>query len=97
MADGCPPILSIIEAYRTDKAYEDVWLFVGVALMTNFVPIIFIGLNPCVMARAGAQIVTIISGRIKPFTSAGIAGRLILSAVACVLLSVAVMLHINQQ
>lgn len=92
-----PPILSIIEAYRTDKDRE-VWLFVGVTLMTNFPPMIILtGLNPCVMACAGAQIVTIISGRIKPFTPAEIAGRLIMSAVACVLLGVAAMLHINQQ
>lgn len=91
-----PPILSIIEAYRTD-GNEDVWLFVGVTLMNFFPTIIITGLNPCVMACAGAQIVTIISGRIKPFTPAEIAGRLIVSAVACVLLGMAIMLHINQQ
>ena len=90
-----PPMLSI--TCRTDKDRE-VWLFVGVTLMTNFPPmIIHTGLNPCVMACAGAQIVTIISGRIKPFTPAGIAGILIMSAVACVLLGVAVMFYINQQ
>ena len=92
-----PPILSIIEAYRTDKDIEEVWLFVGVTLMNFFPTIIITGLTPCVMACAGAQIVTIISGRIKPFTPAEIAGRLIMSAVACVLLGMAVMLHINQQ
>lgn len=96
-----PPMLSI--TCRTDKDIRDACLFVGGALMVNFVSgtiaeLITTGLkNPCVMACAGAQIVTIISGRIKPFTPAGIAGILIMSAVACVLLGVAVMFYINQQ
>lgn len=96
-----PPMLSI--TCRTGKDIRDACLFVGGALMVDFVSgtiaeLIITGLkNPCVMACAGAQIVTIISGRIKPFTPAGIAGILIMSAVACVLLGVAVMFYINQQ
>ena len=91
-----PPILSFIEAYRTDKD-KDVGLFVAVALMTNFVPILLTGLNPCAIAGAGAQIVTLISGRIKPYSPAGIAGRLVMSAAACALLCLAIALFVNQQ
>lgn len=91
-----PPILSFIEAFRTDKD-KDVGLFVVVALMTNFVPVLLTGLNPCAIACAGAQIVTIISGRIKPFNPAGVAGRLVMSAAACALLGIAIVYYVSQQ